>query len=71
MVKWKRCCYDRRVREEDRRQRYSLDYFAHGGSERRRTPRACRRTAEERRHNWVRVGDYLSVYVGWPEEKEG
>jgi hypothetical protein len=46
----------------DRRQRYSLDYFEKGGKERRKKKKE-RRNPSERRDKWVRVTDWSSVYV--------
>ena len=45
---------------DDRRQRYSLDYFSNGGDERRHS-RGDRRRAGERRKGWVRVTPWSSV----------
>jgi len=44
---------------EDRRQIYSLDYFAQGGLERR--IRKERRSHAERRKGWVRTGRWTSI----------
>lgn len=46
----------------DRRERYSLDYFEKGGKERRKKKKE-RRDPAERRDKWVRVTDWSSVYV--------
>jgi|GEM_PF-1875842 len=51
----------------DRRDSYSLDYFSKGGVERRRRY-GDRRRNPERRHKWIRVTDWSSVFVGDPDE---
>jgi hypothetical protein len=47
---------------EDLRRVYSLDYFMHGGSERRTYK--DRRKRGERRSDWIQVTPWYSVYVG-------
>jgi len=51
----------------DRRRSYSLDYFSTGGIERRRH-HGDRRRNPERRHKWIRVTDWSSVFVGDSDE---
>lgn len=46
----------------DPRTVYSLDYFMHGGTERRTYQ--DRRKSEERRSDWMLVSRWYSVYVG-------
>ena len=41
---------------------YSLDYFMHGGTERRTYK--DRRKCGERRSDWMQVSQWYSVYVG-------
>ena len=47
---------------EDKRNRYSLDYFTDGGEERRKGRE--RRQSVERRSGWVRVYNWCSVFLG-------
>ena len=47
---------------EDKRKRYSLDYFTDGGEERRKGKE--RRQTEERRSGWARVYKWCSVFLG-------
>ena len=47
---------------EDKRKRYSLDYFTDGGDERRKGKE--RRQSEERRGGWARVYKWCSVFLG-------
>lgn len=70
MQNWQRSCYDRR-HGGDRRRVHSLDYFAAGGCERRGGRAKRRRSRGERRHNWVRVGVYISAYCGWQLDSDG
>jgi hypothetical protein len=46
----------------DRRKVHDLDYFLKGGVERRSWKE--RRSPIERRKNWIRVSEWVSVYVG-------
>ena len=57
----KRRAFDRRC-GEDKRIRYNLDYFTHGGAERRKGKE--RRQSGERRRSWVRVYKWCSVFLG-------
>ena len=57
----RRSLVDRRS-GEDKRKRYSLDYFTDGGEERRRGRE--RRQSGERRSAWARVYKWCSVYLG-------
>jgi hypothetical protein len=57
----KRSLFDRRT-GEDKRKRYSLDYFTDGGKERRKGRE--RRQSEERRSGWARVYKWCSVFLG-------
>jgi len=57
----KRSLFDRRS-GEDKRKRYSLDYFTDGGKERRKGKE--RRQSEERRRGWARVYKWCSVFLG-------
>ena len=57
----RRALFDRRS-GEDKRIRYSLDYFTDGGEERRRGRE--RRRLKERRSGWVRVYKWCSVFLG-------
>ena len=57
----KRVLVDRRS-GEDKRKRYSLDYFTDGGEERRKGKE--RRQTEERRSGWARVYKWCSVFLG-------
>jgi len=57
----KRTGVDRRS-ENDRRQIYSIDYFIQGGIER-RSGLDRRKNRRERRKNWVRVNEWISVPV--------
>ena len=57
----KRSLVDRRS-GEDKRKRYSLDYFTDGGEERRKGKE--RRQSEERRNGWARVYKWCSVFLG-------
>ena len=57
----KRSLVDRRS-GEDKRKRYSLDYFTDGGEERRKGKE--RRQSEERRSGWARVYKWCSVFLG-------
>ena len=50
----------------DRRKIHDLNYFIRGGEERRKF--AERRSREERRKNWVRVDEWISVFVDDPVE---
>jgi hypothetical protein len=56
----KRSLVDRRS-GEDKRNRYSLDYFTDGGKERRKGKE--RRQSEERRSGWARVYKWCSVFL--------
>ncbi|MEW6672074.1 MAG: hypothetical protein AB1427_10225 [Thermodesulfobacteriota bacterium] len=58
---FKRSGVDRRA-EVDRRQVYSIDYFIQGGVER-RSGLDRRKNRRERRKNWVRVNEWISVPV--------
>ena len=51
----RRALFDRRS-GEDKRKRYSLDYFTDGGEERRKSG--------ERRSAWVRVYKWCSIFLG-------
>ena len=57
----RRALIDRRS-GEDKRKRYSLDYFTEGGEERRRGGE--RRQSGERRSAWARVYKWCSVFLG-------
>lgn len=57
----KRSPVDRRT-GEDKRSRYSLDYFTDGGAERRKGRE--RRESGERRSGWARVYKWCSVFLG-------
>ena len=57
----RRSLVDRRS-GEDKRNRYSLDYFTDGGEERRRGKE--RRQSGERRSAWARVYKWCSVFLG-------
>jgi hypothetical protein len=57
----RRSLVDRRS-GEDKRKRYSLDYFSDGGDERRKGKE--RRQSEERRSGWARVYKWCSVFLG-------
>ena len=57
----RRSLVDRRS-GEDKRKRYSLDYFTDGGEERRRGRE--RRQTGERRSAWARVYKWCSVFLG-------
>jgi len=57
----RRALVDRRS-GEDKRKRYSLDYFTDGGEERRKGKE--RRQSEERRSAWARVYKWCSVFLG-------
>lgn len=57
----KRSAFDRRS-GEDKRMRYNLDYFMHGGRERRNGKE--RRQTGERRSGWARVYKWCSVFLG-------
>ena len=57
----KRVLIDRRS-GEDKRKRYSLDYFTDGGQERRKGKE--RRQSAERRSSWARVYKWCSVFLG-------
>lgn len=46
----------------DRRKVHDLNYFISGGIERRRFRE--RRSQRERRKNWLRVDEWISVFVG-------
>jgi hypothetical protein len=48
----------------DRRKIHDLNYFIIGGVERRKFKE--RRSREERRKNWVRVDEWISVFVDDP-----
>lgn len=50
----------------DRRKVHDLNYFIRGGVERRKFKE--RRSQGERRKNWVRVDDWISVFVDDPVE---
>ena len=54
---------------DDRRQRYSLDYFSKGGVER-RLSRRDRRSGGERRKGWLRVTSWSSVQTKEDEEEQ-
>lgn len=54
---------------DDRRKVHNLNYFIRGGVERRKFIE--RRTQEERRKNWIRVDEWVSVFVGDPAEIKG
>jgi hypothetical protein len=45
---------------EDRRKRYSLDYFSNGGVERRLQSADRRAGGPDRRRNWIRVSSWSS-----------
>ena len=60
-ISLKRSPIDRRS-GEDKRKRYSLDYFTDGGDERRKGKE--RRQSEERRSGWARVYKWCSVLLG-------
>ena len=57
----KRSLVDRRS-GDDKRKRYSLDYFTEGGEERRKGKE--RRQSGERRSGWARVYKWCSVFLG-------
>ena len=57
----RRALFDRRS-GEDKRKRYSLDYFTDGGEERRKGRE--RRKSGERRSAWVRVYKWCSIFLG-------
>jgi hypothetical protein len=57
----RRALVDRRT-GEDKRKRYSLDYFTDGGEERRKGRE--RRQSDERRSAWARVYKWCSVFLG-------
>jgi hypothetical protein len=57
----RRALVDRRT-GEDKRMRYSLDYFTDGGEERRKGRE--RRQSGERRSAWTRVYKWCSVFLG-------
>ena len=57
----RRALVDRRS-GEDKRKRYSLDYFTDGGAERRKGRE--RRQSGERRSAWARVYKWCSVFLG-------
>jgi hypothetical protein len=57
----RRALVDRRT-GEDKRKRYSLDYFTDGGEERRKGRE--RRQTGERRSAWARVYKWCSVFLG-------
>ena len=50
----------------DRRKIHDLNYFIRGGAERRKFRE--RRSQAERRKNWVRVDEWISVFVDDPVE---
>jgi len=52
----------------DRRKVYDLNYFIDGGVERRRFKE--RRSELERRKNWIRVDEWISVFVGKPVSRD-
>ena len=54
---------------DDRRKVHNLNYFIRGGVERRKFIE--RRSQEERRKNWLRVDEWVSVFVGDPIELKG
>jgi len=58
----RRGSFDRRS-GGDRRDSYSIDYFAKGGIER-RSHKGDRRKNPERREQWIRVTDWSSVFIG-------
>ena len=60
-ARMRRSLVDRRC-GEDKRKRYSLDYFTDGGDERRKGKE--RRQSEERRSGWARVYKWCSVFLG-------
>ena len=51
---------------DDRRKVHNLNYFIRGGVERRKYKE--RRSQAERRKNWIRVDEWVSVFVGDPAE---
>ena len=51
---------------DDRRKVHNLNYFIRGGVERRKFKE--RRSQGERRKNWLRVDEWVSVFVGDPVE---
>jgi hypothetical protein len=53
----------------DRRKIHDLNYFIIGGLERRKFKE--RRWKGERRKNWVRVDEWISVFVGDPVGLKG
>ena len=57
----RRALVDRRC-GEDKRKRYSLDYFTDGGDERRKGRE--RRQSGERRSAWAQVYKWCSVFLG-------
>jgi hypothetical protein len=57
----RRALIDRRT-GEDKRMRYSLDYFTEGGEERRKGRE--RRQSGERRNAWARVYKWCSIFLG-------
>ena len=54
---------------DDRRKVHNLNYFIRGGLERRKFIE--RRSQGERRKNWLRVDEWVSVFVGDPVELKG
>lgn len=67
-LKRKSTSVDRR-RIDGRRRVYSLDYFAKGGVERRKTTDR-RKQLIDRRKGWVRVSRWSSVFVDSNSETE-
>jgi len=51
---------------DDRRKVHNLNYFIRDGVERRKFKE--RRSQAERRKNWLRVDEWVSVFVGDPVE---
>lgn len=51
----------------DRRKVHDLNYFIRGGVERRKFKE--RRSQGERRKNWIRVDDWISVFMGDPDRR--
>jgi hypothetical protein len=52
----------------DRRKIHDLNYFIRGGVERRKFKE--RRSQGERRKNWLRVDEWVSVFVGKPVRRD-
>ncbi len=47
---------------EDRRKKYSMNYFLKGGIERRKNEE--RRKQGERRSDWLRIDKWYSIFIG-------